>query len=152
MHKPTREEMLETGDSICAYMVQHLPSEQWTRKNYLELDHMGTISEVDVEEESELPEFFQLDEPEEVDEDAEYTAQHYRRNYCQLFTSHRCSNCGIPMLRQVHGIANPLLCDVCSAMVRAVHREWFIQADREEQEENQKRAANKLRIMRGDLP
>jgi hypothetical protein len=50
------------SDSVLDWMKKHLPPEQWTRENYLELAYWERNVELDAEGESMLPEEFQLPE------------------------------------------------------------------------------------------
>ena len=57
--------------------------------------------------------------------------------------SNVCENCGVTIdtFRP-----RPLLCDVCLSLLKAVQREFFIQAHKDWESENEKRIAIKQRL------
>jgi hypothetical protein len=149
MRRPTRKEMWDSGDSICRWMVENVPEEQWTRENYLRVDHMGFVSEVDAEEEAELPEFFQLDD-DESEAEARVKQQTLdvltkavedtRRAIAAMRT---CANCHVELQTE------KMLCDVCNSMLDSVCRPWFHAAQEEWLIENEKRAQRKRDLLSG---
>ena len=153
MKRPTRKQMLETGDSICEYMVKNLPPELWTRERYLQIDRMGIISEVEVQEENELPDFWRqstrcllgpsdIGPVDGVGHDLLEGLMHDTN--CIVRDRVCCVECGIA----VENILNEH-CDCCTAILASIQAQPGLVAASEAWVAENKRRAKRKREMLG---